>query len=102
MSCNRENTIWQSKDGTWSRGFYEFWPVNQDDPDWDFEWDVEYGDQFHWVRTGLPSRQAAEECWDGANPGGYDSVAWSPESAAECERLDKLAAACKEAARAVR
>jgi hypothetical protein len=71
MSCDRENIIWQSRDGTWNRAFYDYYETNTDDPDRDYEWDVEYTDEFNWVVTGLASEDAAHEAWDGANPGGY-------------------------------
>lgn len=91
MSFNRENVIWQSKDGTWNRGFYEVIWIGSDDPDWDPEWDVEYGDGFGWVKTGLPSEQAAIDAWTGANPGGHTSIEFNDVNAKVCDDLDKLA-----------
>lgn len=95
VSCNRENVVWQSADGTWSRGFFEFWAVNQDDEDWDFEWDVEYGSDFHWVSTGHATMDDAYRSWTGANPGGCWDLSYRPETADECARYDAKAAACK-------
>ena len=93
MSVNRENVIWQSPDGSWNRGFYEHWNVgDQDDPEWDYEWDVEYGDQFEWVRTGLSSEEDAVRSWGGANPGGRTTWTYSPQSAEVIEELDDKAA----------
>jgi len=92
MSFNRENVIWQSPDGTWSRGFYE---VVWTDPEGDPEWDVEYGSDFEWVSTGHPTEEAAHDSWDGSNPGGSWTQTYSPESASECARLDEKAAKCK-------
>lgn len=73
MSFNRENIVWQSADGTWSRGFYEVFE-NFDAEDFDPEWDVEYGADFEWLASGLPTEEAALEAWDGANPGGHHVV----------------------------
>lgn len=82
MSFNRENVIWQSADGTWNRAFYEvLW--TGDDP----EWDVEYGDGFGWVATGLRSEEAAEDSWHGANPGGW-TILRQPDDADACARMD--------------
>jgi hypothetical protein len=89
MSKNRENVIWQSEDGTWNRGFYDFYYINEDDDDFDDEWDVEYTDDFGWVSLGHATEEAAYESWDGCNPGGYTVMAFTPENAkwiAECER----------------
>ena len=55
MSFHRENVIWESADGTWSRGFFRVrW--TGDDPEWDVEYD--YG-SFEWVSTGHASERAA-------------------------------------------
>lgn len=71
MSCNREGVVWQHKDGAWRYGQFECYPVNEDDPDWDYEWDVEYDySTFAFVSKG-PTARAAFDKWDGANPGGY-------------------------------
>lgn len=89
MSFNRENVIWQSKDGTWSRGFYTVaWVDDEGDPEWDVEYD--YG-SFEWVSTGHPDVQAAHQAWNGANPGGYTMYPWEANSTA-CMELDEMAA----------
>lgn len=94
MSFNRENDIWQSADGTWSRGFWETTWVGSE-PEYDPEWDAEYGDEFWIVITGLPSEEAAHRAWDGANPGGYSMLEYNENTAAECARLDAKAARVK-------
>lgn len=93
MGVNRENVVWQSEDGTWNRAFWDFYPVNQDDEDWDYEWDVEYTDEFNWVSTGHTTLEAALASWTGSNPYGHDEVAYTPETAARCTRLDAKARA---------
>lgn len=98
MSVNRENVIWQSPDGTWSRAFYDFYPVGQDDEDWDFEWGVEYTDEFNWLRTGLASEEEAVDAWNGANPGGWTTYS-GPEYAERIAELDAKAQAYRAAAR---
>lgn len=92
MSCNRENVLWQSKDGTWNRAFYECFDVGDpDDEDWDYEWDVEYGEDFEWLSLGQATKDAAMNAWDGSNPGGWDECAYAGHPA-ECDRYDVKAA----------
>lgn len=98
MSFNRENTIWQSKDGTWNRGFYE---VVWTDYDGDPEWDVEYGGEFWWVSVGHPSQEAAYESWDGSNPGSHTIVEYAGNPNG-CDELDARARRVIEAAKADR
>lgn len=70
MSLNRENVIFQMPDGRWARGFYAYTVTGED-----YEWDVEYDDtRFEWLRTGFATERAADEAWDGANPGSYSIV----------------------------
>lgn len=102
MSCNRENVIWQSENGTWNRAFYAYYDVNTDSDDFDYEWDVEYTDDFNWVVTGLASEDAADNAWSGANPGGYSVIAFSPDTARTCAQLDAKASAFKEREKAER
>lgn len=99
MSFNRKNVVWQSKDGTWNRAFYEFWEVDTDDDGFDPEWDVEYGEDFNWVSTGHPTLEAAEESWNGANPGDWDEYPYSPANAAACDAFDQKAQAFKASCR---
>jgi hypothetical protein len=95
MSFNRENIVWRSKDGRWSIGFYETTWVGSESDGYDPEWDVEYDfDRFSWVSTGHPTEEAAHRAWDGANPGG--SIIVEEYDPAECDKLDQMAAACKE------
>lgn len=90
MSLNRENIIWQSKDGTWNRGFYAFEPTGDtSSPDWDEEWDVDYTDEFNWVSTGHATKEAAWNSWHGANPGGHSLLEYSRNTAKECAALDE-------------
>ena len=96
MSVSRDNVVWQSADGTWSRGFYaedRWYPDDDGEPEVEFR-----HDEFDWVSTGHPTEDAAADSWHGANPGGRDTVPfpktdeerahWSD----EVERLDDLAA----------
>lgn len=87
MSFNRENVIWQSADGTWSRGFYETCWVGDEYDGYDPEWDVEYGDGLWCVTVGHASEDAAERAWDGANPGGHTTIT-QEHFADECAALD--------------
>ena len=99
MSFNRENIIWQSKNGTWSLGFFTVAWVD-DGPDADPEWDVEYDfGSFEWVSTGHVTDDSAYRAWDGANPGGYDLLPWSTAHAAEAEKYDAMAKAYRDSHR---
>jgi hypothetical protein len=90
MSVNRENVIWQSRDGTWNRGFYDFYHTSHPgDEDFDPEWDVEYDySRFNWVSTGHSTQQEANDAWRGANPGCSEVYS---EPSAETDKLDALA-----------
>ena len=94
MSLYRENVIWQSADGTWSRGFYTTYLTG--DPgreDYDHEWAVDYDyDEYWWASTGHPNSEAAERSWRGANPGTQEKVPYTPENIALVEKYDDLAA----------
>lgn len=98
MSKNRENVVWQSADGSWSRGFFETYPTKSyDDEDYDDEWDVDY-DNFSWVSVGHPTEEAARAAWDGANPGGSTAYAfgegvWSDDQPV-AGKFDEMAVAC--------
>ncbi len=100
MSKNRENVIWQSADGTWSRGFYEDYPTKSyDDEDYDDEWDVEYNyDSFSWVSVGHLTEQGAVASWDGTNPGSSVVYAFGesdwPNEPPVAEKFDEMAVAC--------
>ena len=93
MSVNRKHVVWQSKNGLWNIGFWDYYNINEDDEDFDYEWDVEYyDDEFNWVSRGHATSDKAEDSWDGANPGGADDIVeYSDQTAAECEKLDALA-----------
>ena len=89
MSCNRENVTWKSRDGTWNRGFYDFYQTGED-----YEWDVEYdNDKFHWVSLGHSTEQEANLAWDGSNPGG--GMIYS-EPCEETDRFDRMGQTCKQ------
>ena len=94
MSCNRENVVWQRQNGTWCVGFYDFYPTGDtSDPDWDYEWDVEYTDTFMWAKEGLPSEDEACAAWSKAgnsNPGGHSIYPWSEEDQSYIEHFEKL------------
>jgi hypothetical protein len=91
MSCNRENVTWKSKDGSWGRGFYDFYQTGED-----HEWDVEYyHERFHWASTGHATEEDAHLAWTGANPGG-GHVHETP--SAETDKFDEMAKTCKQEA----
>ena len=85
MSCNRENVIWKSRNGSWNRGYFDYYQTGED-----YEWDVEYNhDRFNWVATGLASKEEANLAQPGANPGGYE-LQDTPN--ADTDRYDQMAA----------
>lgn len=92
MSCNRENVVWKTHDGTWSIGFYDFWETGDDDTR-DPEWDVEYDyKKFHWVSTGHATDLMAKEAWTGANPRCYQT---HEDLNDRTDRFNAMAEACK-------
>lgn len=93
MSVNRENVIWQSENGKWNLGFFEVYENwSDDDEDYDFEWDVEYNfSAFEWVSRNHATEDAALRSWDGANPGMWQTIGYSPETADQCARYDNMA-----------
>lgn len=94
MSRWHENVVWQSKDGTWSRGFNEV-SSRPDDPD--DEWGVEFDDNtFEWVSSGHATADAAYASWDGVNPGGSSEIRHSSERPKDTLRLDVMAAELEE------
>jgi len=106
MSFHRENIIWQSADGTWSRGFYECHESygghgdDDDEDSFDPEWDVEYDyGALEQVSCGHPSEDAAFQSWRGANPGGSTVLPYDSDAAAEAAQLDDMAAELEDAQR---
>ncbi len=100
MSCNRENDTWQSADGTWNIGFYEFWDEGDpSDDDWDYEWDVEYGENFHWISTGhaTPDEAYASYTRSHANPGGTCITEFTPANEKQVAAFEAKAAEAKAA-----
>lgn len=73
MSFNRENIIWQSKNGLWNIGFFaihESMISYSNDDDYDSEWDVDYDyERFSWASWGHTTADKAFASWKGANPG---------------------------------
>jgi hypothetical protein len=93
MSVNRENVTWQRPDGTWCIGFWTFHPTSSiDDPDFDYEWDVEYTDQFWFASTGHTTPESAYQAYTRAhaNPGGTCQVPYGADTAADVARYERL------------
>lgn len=104
MSTNRENVTWQNQAGKWRNGFYPFSYVNQDSPDFDYEWDVEYDhDRLTRVsREFATADQAYDENTKGmSNPGGTMYVPFEGNEET-VERLERLAAKYRERLQAAR
>lgn len=96
MSYHWKNVIWQSKDGSWNRGFYHRismggFPSSWKDGDYDSEWDDEFDESsFDYARTGFRSEQDAFNWEPSGNPGGAYTIAYRGNSK-ECKELDQLA-----------
>lgn len=105
MSYYHANVVWQSSDGTWSRGFYtDMGAGGCDCGDETHEWCREFdSSSFQWVSTGHPTEDAAYKAWDGSNPGGCETCAYDPtlpESVRLVAALDDIAARKYEQAQA--
>ena len=90
MSFNRDNVVWQSEDGTWSRGFFGA-DVYGDDPEWDVEYDYQ---RFEWASTGHRTERSAEDSWHGANPGMH-TIWLHAADPDRCRNFDGMAQALK-------
>lgn len=91
MSYYWLNTIWQSKTGSWNRGFWKRFPGDMTDPDYNEEWDAEFSDEeFDYLRTGIPNLEAAEDWTPAGNPGTWVTIPYSGNSK-DCKALDQLA-----------
>lgn len=95
MSVNRENTTWQSANGFWNIGFYEFVETGSgEDEDFDFEWDVEYSyDAFWFASTGHRTPGEAYEAYrrEHANPGTTTILEYTASNRDEIDRLEAMA-----------
>lgn len=97
MSFHRENVVWQSKDGTWSRGVFDTTWVGSESDGYDPEWDVEYDfSKFSWVSTGHATMDKAVASWDGVNLGGFASYESYEDNPKEHDEYDRMAAECKQ------
>lgn len=92
MSFHRANIVWQSKDGSWNRGFYTVSWVGYEEDGYDPEWDVEYDESsFSWASVGHATKDGACDAWDGANPGSLDVMTYSRANHKEIAILDRMA-----------
>ncbi len=101
MSFNHANTVWQSPDGTWNRGFhpvdYYECGMSDDCDDETHEWCAVFDDDsFEWVSGGHRTVDEAYASWDGANPGSAEQRApYAKQDEAgrrDIERLEDMAA----------
>jgi hypothetical protein len=94
MSCNRESVAWQSKDKTWSLGFYSYTPHGSEADGYDYEWDVEYDyNNFHWVSTGHKLLQEAVRAGGRlfGNTGSPQVLTWDKENQKEIANCEEMA-----------
>jgi hypothetical protein len=94
MSWNHESVAWQSKDKTWSIGFYPCTPHGSEDDGYDPEWDVEYDyNSFDFVSTGHTTSDEAERAGSKnyGNSGGSQILRWHKENAAAIANCEEMA-----------
>lgn len=105
MSCNREFVVWQSPDKSWNVGFFSYCDVGREgNPDWDYEWDVEYlYDSFFWASTGHRSPVEAALAWRNANPGSANEVIeYKRGATVQCRKYDEMVQCLRDPAVAAR
>lgn len=96
MSYHWENAIWQSKDGSWNRGYYKRIsradsPNAWEDEDYDSEWDDDFDfSAFSMVQTGMRSEEEAWGYEPQGNPG-FAEVSNYKDHSRTCKHLDELA-----------
>lgn len=80
MSFNRENVTFQTADGKWNIGFWNFYETNSyRDEDFDAEWDVEYiydGFWFSSVGHATPEKAYEAYCRNHSNPAGTEILTY--------------------------
>jgi len=96
MSYHWENVIWQSKDGSWNRGYYKRISMASTGGYYDEEYDSEWDDDFDftgfdYLQTGFRSENDADRYQPHGNPGGATEVYPYKGNSKECKRLDQLA-----------
>lgn len=92
MSKNHENVSWQSKDKTWSIGFYNQTRHGNESDGFDPEWDVDYDfESFEFVSTGHATNEAARNSWHGPNPGTGETVPYTGKDAKEIANYERMA-----------
>lgn len=94
MSYHWENVIWQSKDGSWNRGYFHRISMgsgNWDDDGYDSEWDDEFDfSYFDYLSTGMRSEDAAWDFEPHGNPGSATVLPYAGNSK-ECKHYDLMA-----------
>lgn len=92
MSYHWENTIWESKDGSWNRGYFErISNPYSSDSDYDSEWDDDFNfEAFDYVKTGFKTEAEALQYTPNGNPGSWSTLHYAGNSK-KCKYLDQLA-----------
>lgn len=94
MSWNHESVAWQSKDKTWSIGFYPATftgsEADGDDPEWDVDYDY---NRFEWVSTGHATSDAASKAGYNhyGNFGSPDLFPWRKDLIADIANFEEMA-----------
>lgn len=91
MSYHWENVTWQSKDGSWNRGYFGRLAPVLIGEDYDSEWDDEFDQSyFDYVLTGFKTELAALEWTPRGNPGYTETIPYKGNSKL-CKHYDELA-----------
>ena len=98
MSYYWENVIWQSKDGSWNRGYFHRISMasspsawNDDEYGYDSEWDDEFDfSYFDYLSTGMSSKDAAWDFEPQGNPGSANVIPYAGNSK-HCKHYDLMA-----------
>ena len=99
MSYNRENVVWQSKDGTWSMAFFRVSWEGSESEGYDPEWDVEYDYSKFGLRVYATNEKSPDAAYERvtartANPGGGWVISRLV-NASQCDKYDAMLAQAK-------
>lgn len=91
MSYNWENVTWQSKDGSWNRGYFKnMLAIGSDDSYDEAKWNTSFSfDEFAVVRTGFSTQDEADR-WEPYGDPGMVRVFPYEGNAFICEVFDSM------------
>lgn len=91
VSFNWENVIWQSKDGSWNRAYFQnALAIGSDESYDEAKWNSNFSfDEFAVVRTGFRTREQAYQ-WEPYGDPGTTQVFWYHGNRFICEVFDSM------------